>query len=117
MMSREEMEERAKKIISDVAEEVMLNIFGRKALESIIRAMREKYFLDLDEISERPQIFSEALRRIIGVGSIIIEDLIIENLYIKMGLEFKLRKGYNFADYINEIKDFLEGKIRIAQTK
>lgn len=117
MTGREEIEERAKKIIGDVAEEVMLNIFGRKALESILRAMREKYFLDIDEIAERPQIFSEALRRIIGVGSVIIEDLIIENLHIKMGLEFKWRKGYNFADYINEIKGLLEGKIGITQIK
>ncbi|MEM2431655.1 MAG: hypothetical protein QXX94_06855 [Candidatus Bathyarchaeia archaeon] len=117
MMDRKESEEQVNKIISEVAEEVMLNIFSRKALDNILRAMREKYFLDLDEMPKHPSIFSEALRRIIGVGSIIIEDLIIENLYIKLGLEFQWKKNYTFSDYINEIKNFLLGKVQSAQTK
>lgn len=117
MMDREEREEQANKIICEVAEEVMLNIFGRKALDNILRAMRERYLLDLDEMPERPYVFSEALHRIIGVGSIIIEDLIIENLYIKLGLEFRWKKNYTFSDYINEIKNFILGKVQPAQTK
>ncbi|MBS7625269.1 MAG: hypothetical protein QW502_02720 [Candidatus Bathyarchaeia archaeon] len=118
MMSREEIEEQANKIISEVAEEVMLNIFGRKALNGIIRAMREKYLLDLSEMPERPYIFSEALRRIIGVGSVIVEDLIIENLHARVGLEFRWKKGYGFTEYINEIKNFImQNKIQVTQTK
>lgn len=117
-MSRDEIEEETNKIISEVAEEVMLNIFGKKALNSILRVMREKYFLDLSEMPERPYIFSEALRRIIGIGSIIIEDLIIENLHARVGLEFRWKKGYSFTEYINEIKSFIiQNKIQVAQTK
>ena len=117
MMNLEERDEQANKIISEVAEEVMLNIFGRKALDNILRAMREKYFLDLEEMPERPEVFSEALHRIIGLGSVIIEDLIVENLYAKMGLEFRWKKSYTFPDYIKEIRKFLLNKAQSQTTK
>jgi len=117
MMDLEEREEQANKMISGVAEEVMLNIFGRKALDNILRAMREKYFLDLEEMPERPDVFSEALRRIIGVGSVIIEDLIVENLYMKIGLEFRWKKNYVFSDYIKEIRIFLLNRAQSQTTK
>ncbi|MBS7648241.1 MAG: hypothetical protein QXK89_09250 [Candidatus Bathyarchaeia archaeon] len=98
-------EKHVNEVISGVAKEVMLSIFGRRGLESIIKVMKGKYGLDLDDIPEKPHTFSEALREIIGIGSVIIEDLIIENLYIKVGLELRLRKNYNFPDYINEVKN------------
>lgn len=100
-------EERANKMISRVAKEVMLSIFGRKSLDNIIQIMRERYGLDLDEISSKPRLFSEVMRKIIGVSSIIIEDLIIENLYMKVGLKIHWKKGYSFPDYINEVKNFI----------
>jgi len=107
MFRRVESEEQANRMISGVVEEVMSNIFGRKALCSILQFMREKYGLDLDEVPNKPQLFSEAMRKIIGVGSIVIEDLIIENLYVKIGLNFRWKKGYSFPDYINEIKNII----------
>lgn len=93
------------RIISEVVEEVMLSIFGKREFERILRVMMEKYNLDLDGIPSNPQVFSEALREIIGVGSIIVEDLIVENLYTKVGLELPWRKNYRFTDYINYIKN------------
>ncbi|MEM2913747.1 MAG: hypothetical protein QXR06_05350 [Candidatus Bathyarchaeia archaeon] len=104
---RERQEERIDKVIIDVAEEVMLNVFGRRGLESIIRVLRERHGLDLDEMPDKPHIFSEALHEIIGVSSVIIEDLIIENLYMRLGLEFHWKKGYKFPDYINEAKNYI----------
>lgn len=58
--------EKATELINRTVEEVMLNIFGKRTLERILRIMREKYSLKIDEVSEKPQVFSEALRRIIG---------------------------------------------------
>lgn len=104
---KERREERINEVIIDVAEDVMRNIFGKRGLESIIRFMNERYGLDLNEMPDKPHMFSEALREIIGVGSVIIEDLIVENLYIKLGLEFRWRKGYKFPDYINEVKNHI----------
>lgn len=107
---RERREERIDKVIIDVAEEVILNVFGRRGLESIIQAIRERHCLDLDEISDKPHIFSEALHEIIGVSSVIIEDLIIENLFMRLGLEFRWKKGYKFPDYVNEVKNYISLK-------
>lgn len=100
--------EKATELINRTVEEVMLNIFGKRTLERILRIMREKYSLKIDEVSEKPQVFSEALRRIIGGNSIIVEDLIVESLYIKIGLKSRWKKNYRFPDYIMEIKKLVE---------
>lgn len=99
--------EQVDKMISGVVREVMLSIFGKKGFEGVMRVMREKYNLDIDEVSNKPHIFSEALHEIIGVGSVIIEDLIIENLYMRAGLEILWKKGYKFSDYINDVKSYI----------
>jgi len=100
--------EKATELINRTVEEVMLNIFGKRTLERILRIMREKYSLKIDEVSEKPQVFSEALRRIIGGNSIIVEDLIVESLYIKIGLKSRWKKNYRFPDYMMEIKKLVE---------
>lgn len=100
--------EKAAELINGTVEEVMLNIFGKRTLERILRIMREKYSLKIDEVSEKPQVFSEALCRIIGGNSIIVEDLIVESLYIKIGLKSRWKRNYRFPDYIMEIKKLVE---------
>lgn len=100
-------EERVDEVINGVVKEVMLSIFGRRGVEGILRVLRGKYGLDLDDVADKPHLFSEALHEIIGVSSVIIEDLIIENLYMKLGLEFRWKKGYKFSDYINEVKKYI----------
>jgi KaiC/GvpD/RAD55 family RecA-like ATPase len=44
-------------MISGVAERVMRSIFGRKAFDSILQVMSERYGLDLDEMPDKPRLF------------------------------------------------------------
>jgi hypothetical protein len=101
-------EEQADKLINEAVEEIMLNIFGKRTFERILRIMRDKYSLRIDEISDKPQVFSKALRGIIGKNSVIIEDLIVESLYLRIGLKSRWKKNYRFPDYIIEIKKLIE---------
>ncbi|MBS7635551.1 hypothetical protein KEJ34_08770 [Candidatus Bathyarchaeota archaeon] len=98
----------ANKLIDETVEEVMLNVFGKRTFERILRIMREKYSLKINKISEKPQVFSKALRRIVGDNSIIIEDLIVESLYLKIGLKSRWKRNYSFSDYITEIRKLIE---------
>ncbi|MEM2913195.1 MAG: hypothetical protein QXR06_02495 [Candidatus Bathyarchaeia archaeon] len=98
----------ANKLIDETVEEIMLNVFGKRTFERILRIMREKYSLKINKISEKPQVFSKALRGIVGDNSIIIEDLIVESLYLKIGLKSRWKKNYSFSDYIKEIRKLIE---------
>ncbi len=65
--------------------------------------MKKSYSLKWEEIPKRGQVFADALRQILGSsGAVIIEDLILENFYAKLGLEFKWKKSYRFSDYVRE---------------
>jgi len=39
----------------------------------------------------------------------VIENLILKNLYSKLGLKFEEKEGYEFSDYIKELRKKLEG--------
>ena len=53
---------------------------------------------------EKSQAFSSALSNILGHGSTIIEDLIIESLYLSFGKELLWKKELSFSDYISQIR-------------
>lgn len=85
---------------------ILLEIFGQDQFLNMIKVMEDSYSLNWEEIPEKPGVFSEALKGLLGKGSMIIEDLIVENLYISYGLEFEYKKTYSFNDYLFELKKY-----------
>jgi hypothetical protein len=61
-------------------------------------------------IDEKIQILTDSLPKILGSGSIIIEDLILETLYSKYNLDFVWKKNYRFADYFIELRKQTTGR-------
>lgn len=85
--------------------EVLGGIFGKKGSIIIFETMKKKYVLKRNQIGERLKVLEDVLRQMFKSGSLIIEDLILENLYAKFNLEFKSRKGYQFSDYIQALRE------------
>ena len=84
--------------------DVLKQVFGENSAKILLRHVKKSYSLKWEEIPKRAQVFSDALRNILGQGGVIIEDLILETLYSKLELEFKWKKGYGFSDYIKELR-------------
>ncbi|MCS7120329.1 MAG: hypothetical protein RMJ07_04405 [Nitrososphaerota archaeon] len=95
-----------------VVEEVLINVLGEKAFTRLVKALRRNFSLEWHEIPSKSDLFSFALKEMLGIGSTIIEDLIIENLYLKLGQEIRWRKDYKFSDYIKEILSAADGDKR-----
>jgi hypothetical protein len=70
--------------------------------------MKNNYSLEWKDIPNRIEVFVKALQKIFGKGSVIIENLIIENLYLKLDLTFKWKRGYKSTDYINELRKWFK---------
>lgn len=64
---------------------------------------------------EDAKIFSDALKDILGLGCVPIEKLIIEQLYLKFGIEFEEKENYTFSDYIKQLKSKPELKILLEE--
>ena len=96
--------------LAEAMGEVVRNVFGDETAGNIL-----KYFDDSSSknLGERLRIFEDALQRILGAGSIIIEDLILEALHSKFGLQPDPEKGCGFAECIVELRARLEGNQKV----
>jgi len=61
--------------------------------------------LKREGIAEKPEVFSAGLERLLGSGAPVIEKLILKNLYVRLDLRFREKKGYEFSDYIRELEE------------
>lgn len=85
--------------------EVLTDVFNEKSVDDIFSTMESVYQLRIEDIPDNAHLLSKTLERIIGTGHIIIEDLLVENLYLKNGLDYENKKGYSFTNYIEELKN------------
>jgi len=69
--------------------------------DSILRFLELKYGLKKNDILRRPEYFITGLKDLMGGGAAVIERLMIENLYRKIGLEFEWGEK-TFREYIEE---------------
>jgi hypothetical protein len=90
--------------------EVFSDIFSRRSVETIYRTMEDVYSLRREEIPGNLERFSSALAAIVGKGHLIIEDLLVENLYVKKGVKYESKKGYDTDDYIEELRSRLSSR-------
>ncbi len=101
----EEMDE----MLFVATDETINQIFGEVGAEFIRDFLESKCHLKMQEIVDRPEVFSAGLKRILESGAIVIEKLILKNLYSRLSLKFECKEGYEFSDYIRELK----GKVRL----
>lgn len=88
-------------VVIQTIDEVVRNVFEDEIAETIfgysIKGGSKK-------MNEKVQAFADSLPKILGTGSVIIEDLILEALYSRLGFEIKWKKDYRFPDYISELR-------------
>jgi len=96
-------------VFMETIKEVIDNIFDGETSEIIFGYLKESGSRHPDETA---QVFANVLPKILGVGHVIIEDLIIETLYSKYGRKLQWKKGYGFKDYILELMNQTEERKR-----
>lgn len=92
---------RLEDLLLDAVDEVVRNVFDDETATIILGYLKDNSSKMLDE---RVRIFSQSLPRILGIGSVIIEDLVLETMYSKLGLEFEPKRDCDFEKYVLELK-------------
>ena len=81
--------------------------------DSVRRAMywhlENRFSLKRDEIPDRPGVFAEALRDMLGAGADVLLRIMAKRLYEGLGLAFEERPGWGFADYVENAKESVKG--------
>ncbi|MEM2341925.1 MAG: hypothetical protein QXX94_00530 [Candidatus Bathyarchaeia archaeon] len=81
-----------------------LSVFGETVKATLLLLIKERFHIDNHEISEKPKEFSSALRSILGNGGgKFVENLIVRNLYAKLGLGAP-EVNKEFHEYIFEAR-------------
>jgi len=77
---------------------------GGKKLADLLPSVIDETMKQVFREKSAPDAFSAGLERLLGSGAAVIEILILKNLYRRLELKFKEKKGHKFPDYINELK-------------
>jgi hypothetical protein len=90
-------------LLLSVVDETLRQVFREAGAKVIYDFLGNNSHLKLEEIAEKPEAFSAGLERLMVSAAQVIENLILKNLYRKLGLKFVEKEGYEFSDYIKEL--------------
>jgi len=79
-------------------------VFGETGASVIYQYLQSALSLRQEEIPRKLETFSEGLNRFLNSGARVVEKVILDGLYSDFGQEFQFKEGYNFADYVEELK-------------
>ena len=79
-------------------------VFGEPGASIIYQYLQSTLSLRQEEIPTKLEAFSEGLNKFLSSGARVVEKVILDGLYSDFGREFQFKEGYNFADYVEELK-------------
>jgi len=91
-------------LLLKVVDETLRQVFREAGTKVIYDFLANNSHLKLEEIAEKPEVFSAGLERLMGSAAPVIEKSILKNLHLKLGLEFEEKEGYDFSDYVKELR-------------
>ncbi len=92
------------------------NILLKSAKDALNRTIGESaaaaidFYCDPSLLTEDPGKYSEDLAKLFGMGASILEDVIIKELFSRLGLQFKKQGDRRFTDYIAEAEEAYSSK-------
>jgi DNA-binding Lrp family transcriptional regulator len=83
------------------------------AKNSFISHLEKNCGVSRAEVSRSPELLSDELRNVFGLGTAKIEELFLVLLYTRLGLSYVEKERYEFSDYIREAQQL--GKVQLVQ--
>ena len=90
---------------AEAVDDTLKQIFKEDGAKVIYEFLENHTCLRLEEVADKPEVFSDSLERLMVSAARVIEKLILKNLYSRTGLKFEEKPGYEFSDYIRELRE------------
>lgn len=91
-------------LILNAVDETLKTVFNKRGAQVIYRYLSLECQLTKEEIPEKPRIFSNSLKRLLGSAAPVIEGLIVKNLSDKLRVDFEEREDCMIANYIDKLR-------------
>ena len=95
-------------LLLSVADETMRRVFREAGTEAIYNYIENQCHLKREDIAEKPEVFSTGMKKLLGSGAPVIENLILKTLHRRLELKFEEKEGYEFSDYVKELRKRFE---------
>jgi len=92
-------------LLVQAIDETLNQIFREEGASAIYGFLENESQLKREDISSKTEAFSTGLRKLLGSGAPVIEDLILKNLCHQLDLKFAQKKGHSFSDYAKELTE------------
>lgn len=92
-------------LLLSAVDETVKQVFKEVGANVIYDYLENNCHLKREEIAEKPEVFSANLRKLLKSGATVVERMILKNLYSKLQLKYEEKQGYEFLDYIKELKE------------
>ncbi|MFQ6135142.1 MAG: hypothetical protein ACE5KU_04945 [Nitrososphaerales archaeon] len=91
-------------ILLKSAKDALRKTLGESAAAAI------DFYCDPSTLAEDSGKYSEDLAKLFGMGASILEDVIVRELYSRLGLRYKKKSNRRFTDYIAEAEKTYRSK-------
>ena len=92
-------------LLLSAVDETLKQVFKEAGAQVIYDFLGNKCHLKREEIAEKPAVFSADLKKLMVSAASVIEKMILEKLYSKLELKFEEKEGYEFSDYVKELRE------------
>jgi hypothetical protein len=93
------------KTFRKTVDDVLNQIFGQAAALIIYNYLENSNSLTPEEFPEKLDAFARGLENFLDSGALVVENIILKQLYSSYGLEFKeIEEGRSFVDYLIQLK-------------
>ena len=92
----------------DLLQETIESVLSRFFPKEQASMMLEYVVLETLMREEKPEIFFDALQKVLGTNFVPVTTIILSSLHSRLGLKFEEKAGYTFSDYLGELKERLE---------
>lgn len=85
-----------------------LRTLGESGKHMFFFYLEKDFSVKRNEISKNPEAFAKGLEKIFKAGASVLEKIIIQRLYLKLGLKYEEKSRYSFTDYVKKAKEEIE---------
>ncbi|MEM2971703.1 MAG: hypothetical protein QW270_04700 [Candidatus Bathyarchaeia archaeon] len=89
-------------LVAEIVDEVLKSKFSERFAYFVWMYLGTTASIERIDIARKPEAFSTTLRNLLGSAAQVLEKLILKSLC--QHLNVKLKEGYKFSDYINELR-------------
>lgn len=95
---------RFREVFLEALDEALTSLVGETGKHVIYYHLQKSCSIRIEEIPERPELFTEFLKKFFGYGSKIIEGVIVKKLCVKLGMHQDEFGDIGLLEFLKKIK-------------